>query len=90
MKKIIIALAAATAFTGTAFAADIMDLPASMGKVPFPHKQHQESVKDCKVCHSNGTGKIPELNKEWAHKTCKGCHTETKKGPTSCKDCHKK
>lgn len=90
MKKTIIAMFALTAFAGTAFAGDIIDLPASMGKVPFPHKMHQENLKDCKKCHSAAPGKIAELNKEWAHKTCKGCHAELKKGPTSCKECHKK
>lgn len=90
MKKIIITMLGLVAFAGTACAADIIDLPASMGKVAFPHKQHQEALKDCKACHQNGPGKIAELNKDWAHKTCKGCHAEMKKGPTSCKECHKK
>jgi len=69
---------------------DVISLPASMGKVSFPHKMHQELLKDCSKCHEKGPGKIKELGKDWAHKTCKGCHTEMKKGPTSCTDCHKK
>jgi predicted CXXCH cytochrome family protein len=95
MKKIsaVVAMFAVTAFAGVSFAAgpESIDLPASMGKVTFPHKKHQELVKqDCKKCHAKAPGKIAELGKDWAHKTCKGCHTEMKKGPVGCKDCHKK
>ena len=96
MKKIsaVVAMFAVTMFAGAAFAAgpETIELPASMGKVTFAHKKHQGIVKqDCKKCHENAAGgKIAGLNKDWAHKTCKGCHTEMKKGPTSCKDCHKK
>lgn len=91
MKRTIVALFAVAAFAGTAFAADVIELPASMGKVTFPHKKHQEMLKDCTKCHgSAAVGKIPELGKDWAHKTCKGCHTEMKQGPQGCKDCHKK
>lgn len=69
---------------------DIISLPASFGNVSFTHKKHQDQLKDCSKCHEKGPGRIPELGKDWAHKTCKGCHTEMKKGPTSCTDCHKK
>ncbi|MDD2733490.1 MAG: cytochrome c3 family protein [Desulfuromonadaceae bacterium] len=86
----VITMFAISAFTGTIFAADVIELPASMGKVIFPHKKHQEMLKDCKKCHEKNPGKIKELGKDWAHKTCKGCHSEGKKGPTACKDCHKK
>jgi hypothetical protein len=90
MSKTFVTLIALFAFAGTVYAADVIDLPATMGKVSFPHKKHQEILKDCKKCHDKGPGKIAELGKDWAHKTCKGCHTEMKKGPTNCKDCHKK
>jgi cytochrome c553 len=90
MKKIVISMFALAAFAGTALAADVIELPASKGNVSFPHKQHQDMLKDCSKCHAKGPGKIDDLGKEWAHKTCKGCHTEMKKGPTSCGDCHKK
>lgn len=94
MKKIsaVVAMLAVTAFAGAAFASpEVIELPASMGKVTFNHKQHQERLKDCTKCHASATGgKIAELGKDWAHKTCKGCHAEMKKGPTSCKECHKK
>jgi len=95
MKKIVITLLVLVAFAGSVFAAgpEVIELKASMGKVTFPHKMHQEMLKDCKKCHAKGPGKIAELGKDWAHKTCKGCHAEGfngKKGPTACKDCHKK
>ena len=87
MKKTLVAMLAVVAFAGTAFAADVIEMKKG---VKFNHKAHQELLKDCKKCHEKGPGKIAELNKDWAHKTCKGCHTEMKKGPTSCKECHKK
>lgn len=92
MKKItaVVAMLAVTAFAGAAFAADVIELPASNGKITFNHKKHADEVKDCKKCHEKGPGKIAEKNKEWAHKNCKGCHSEMKKGPVGCKDCHKK
>jgi cytochrome c553 len=93
MKKIsaVVAMFAVTMFAGAAFAADVIELPASMGKISFPHKKHQVMLKDCTKCHANAKGgKIEGFGKDWAHKTCKGCHTEMKKGPTSCKECHKK
>ena len=69
---------------------DVIELPASMGKVTFSHSGHQARY-DCTKCHSNSSGgRIIGFGKDWAHKTCKGCHTEIKQGPTSCKECHKK
>lgn len=92
MKKVVISMFALIAFAGTAFASpEVIELKASMGKVTFNHKQHQERLKDCTKCHaSKDGGKIAGFGKDIAHKTCKGCHSEMKKGPTSCKDCHKK
>ena len=90
MKKIIAAVALTLMSAGMVLAADTMTLPAKNGNITFNHKKHQEMLKDCKICHEKGPGKIGELGKDWAHKTCKGCHTEMKKGPVGCKDCHKK
>ena len=90
MKKSVIALVTLLLSAGTALAADVIELPASLGKVSFPHKKHQLMLKDCKKCHEKAPGKIAALGKDWAHKTCKGCHAELKKGPVDCKDCHKK
>lgn len=86
MKKSIVAMLALVAFAGTAFGADVMELKRG---VKFNHKIHQEMLKDCKKCHEKGPGKIEGFGKDFAHKTCKGCHADMKKGPTSCKECHK-
>ncbi len=91
--KRIIAAAALTLFTaGLAMAAgpETITIPTRMGTVTFPHKAHQERLKDCKICHEKGPGKIEGFSKDWAHKTCKGCHEEKKAGPTKCNECHKK
>ncbi len=90
MKKIVIAMISVVAFAGSVCAADVMEFPAKMGKVTFNHKMHQEMLKDCKKCHEKGPGKIEGFGKDFAHKTCKGCHAEMVKGPTKCGDCHKK
>lgn len=84
--KTVITLLALVAFTGSAFAADVMEFKRG---VKFNHKAHQESVKDCTKCHAKAAGgKIEGFGKEFAHATCKGCHAAGK-GPTGCKDCHK-
>lgn len=85
MNKSVIAMFALFAFAGSAFAADVIDLKRG---VKFTHKQHSEVVNDCTKCHAGEPGKIADFGKDWAHKSCKGCHTELKKGPTSCKGCH--
>ena len=70
---------------------DTIELPASMGKVTFNHKMHQDNLKDCSKCHASPAGgKIEGFGKDLAHNTCKGCHAANNKGPTSCKECHKK
>lgn len=91
MKKIIAAVALTLICAAAAMAAgpETISLPAKMGTVTFSHKAHQEKLKDCKICHEKGPGKIEGFGKDWAHKTCKGCHAE-KNGPTKCGDCHKK
>lgn len=87
MKKIFVSMLALAAFVGTAFAADVIDMKKG---VKFTHKTHSEALKDCKKCHEKAEGgKIEGFGKDWAHKNCKGCHTEMKKGPTACKECHK-
>lgn len=90
MKKLSMVLIAVVMGATGAWAADVIELQASKGNVSFPHKMHQESLKDCSKCHEKGPGKIADLGKEWAHKTCKGCHSEMGKGPTTCSGCHKK
>lgn len=92
MKKVL-ATIVALSFASTVFAAGTatIEFPASTGKVTFQHLKHQETLKDCTKCHATQAGgKIEGFGKDIAHKTCKGCHSELGKGPTSCKDCHKK
>jgi hypothetical protein len=90
MKKLIAAVALVVFSAGAAMAADVMTFPTKMGTVTFHHKEHQERLKDCKICHEKGPGKIADFSKEWAHKTCKGCHADKGAGPTKCAECHKK
>ncbi len=57
--------------------------------VNFSHGLHQRRY-DCATCHKNTNGgSISGFGKGWAHKTCKGCHSDRAEGPTSCKGCHK-
>ena len=73
------------------------------GKVPFPHRQHQERIVDCKICHSvfpQKPGSIKELKaqgklkkKYVMNKLCTKCHKEMKiagrkTGPLTCSKCH--
>ena len=90
MKRIIATTILTLATATFALAADTMTFPAKNGDVTFPHQKHQAALKDCKVCHEKGPGKIDGFGKEWAHKNCKGCHEEKKAGPSKCGECHKK
>ena len=97
------------AFVGTAFAAGngaetIVLKGGPMGDVTFPHKVHQDKLKNCDACHKlfpQEAGAIQKgiadgkLKKKEVMKNCETCHKETKakgeaSGPTSCKGCHKK
>jgi hypothetical protein len=87
MKKVILVTVALVAFAANVFAADVIEMKRG---VKFNHKAHQESLKDCTKCHASAAGgKIEGFGKDFAHTTCKGCHSTGGKGPTSCKDCHK-
>jgi formate dehydrogenase maturation protein FdhE len=87
MKNIVVAVITLAVFTGSAFAADVIQFKRG---AKLNHKIHADSLKDCTKCHTKPEGgKIEGFGKEFAHKSCKGCHTEMSKGPTSCKDCHK-
>ncbi len=86
MKRQIIAILALATFTGSAFAADVIEMKRG---VKFDHKAHQELLKDCTKCHAKAEGgKIAGFGKDFGHNTCKACHSAGK-GPTGCKDCHK-
>lgn len=75
------------------------------GKVEFTHKKHAEVLKIiCSKCHHNWekgevsgdlckkchTKQSEITSKDAFHKNCKGCHTQEKKGPAGCKQCHVK
>ncbi len=94
MNRMIAVVALSLLCTGLAYAAGsaVVQLPAKNGNVTFPHKMHQEMKEmACTKCHETDQGgKIADLGKDWAHKTCKGCHTEMGKGPVKCNECHKK
>ncbi|HIJ82283.1 MAG TPA: cytochrome c3 family protein [Desulfuromonadales bacterium] len=88
MRKMIVAVLAVTAFAGSALAADVIEMKKG---VTFKHKAHADALKDCTKCHEKTDGgKIAGFGKDLAHKKCKECHTEMKKGPTGCKECHSK
>jgi hypothetical protein len=72
------------------------------GDTPFPHHRHQDTLKDCNLCHNlfpQEAGAIEKLkldgtlrNKQ-VMKQCQSCHRKMaregqKSGPTSCKKCH--
>lgn len=75
------------------------------GKVPFPHHQHQNRLKDCQTCHSvfaQSKGAIEQMKaqgklkaKAVMNKQCIKCHRAEKKagnpsGPLTCTTCHKR
>ncbi|MBJ6726169.1 cytochrome c7 [Geomesophilobacter sediminis] len=91
MKKVIAAVALSLLSASMVHAADVITFKAGNGTtITFPHKAHQQALKNCKVCHEKGPGKIEGFGKEWAHKNCKGCHADKGAGPTKCGECHKK
>ena len=81
-------------------------IPAgNQGIVKFPHHRHQESMKDCMLCHDlypRQAGAIQDLKqkgtlvpKQVMNKQCVKCHKAKKEageksGPVICKECHVK
>ncbi|MBF0234906.1 MAG: cytochrome c3 family protein [Desulfamplus sp.] len=75
----------------------------SKGEVTFPHKEHQDNLKDCKLCHDTfpqKLGVIKEMKdkkelkrKQVMNDVCLKCHKDYKKankayGPINCNGCH--
>ncbi|UFS70208.1 cytochrome c family protein [Geomonas sp. RF6] len=92
MTRFVTVLALTLFAAGLAAAAEdaVVVLPAKNGNVSFPHQKHKEALA-CTSCHETEKGgKIADLGKDWAHKTCMGCHKEKGKGPAKCNECHKK
>jgi predicted CXXCH cytochrome family protein len=70
----------------SACASDIIIFESGM---KFDHQEHKREVGMCSYCHESTPGKIPGFGKEWAHKTCIGCHKDFREGPVTCAGCHK-
>ena len=89
MKRLVL-ITLLLAFIGinVAIAADVVTYENKKGTVTFDHKGHQEKLGDCSKCHEGEPAKI-EVNKEYAHDSCKSCHKEME-GPTKCNGCHTK
>ncbi|MBF0303187.1 MAG: cytochrome c3 family protein [Desulfamplus sp.] len=77
----------------------------SKGTVTFPHKAHQDGLKDCNICHAvfpQELGVIKNLKdkkelekKQVMNEVCIKCHKDYKTagkayGPTNCNGCHGK
>ena len=76
----------------------------SKGMIHFPHRNHQNNLGDCKICHSIFPQKLGiikklkaegKLKKKRVMNNCRGCHRKLvkqgkKAGPTSCRKCHSK
>jgi len=86
---VVLAILFCVFFASSGSAADRIVLPSASGNVVFPHKQHQEFIKNCKVCHKTEPGTIKESGQYRPHKLCIGCHEKEKSGPINCVDCHK-
>ena len=84
--------------------AEISIYGGKKGNVDFPHRQHQDNLGDCKVCHDIFPKKLGvikalkeqgKLKKKQVMNNCRGCHKDRAKagkkaGPISCKTCHNK
>lgn len=90
MRKTIALLFATLAWMPAALAADTIVFPSKNGNVTFAHKRHTELLRECRNCHEKAPGKISNFGKDYAHKTCKGCHEVRGAGPTRCNLCHRK
>ena len=75
----------------------------SRGEVPFTHRQHQEKLNDCNICHDyfpqqkdaiKSMKEKGELEKKLVmNKLCTKCHKAekaagNKTGPITCSQCH--
>ena len=104
---ILLALFSAATFAAAANqgAENINIFGGSRGDVPFPHRAHQDRLKDCSTCHASfpqevdGLKKMKEAGtlkpKQVMNKQCINCHKEQKTagkpaGPTTCSKCHVK
>ena len=83
-------------------AAQIVVNGGPKGDIAFPHAKHQDTLKDCSLCHAQ-FGQEPgvivrlkaagSLEPKAVMKACIACHKKgmeagQKTGPTSCVKCH--
>jgi hypothetical protein len=66
-----------------------------MNKGLTPDTVAKTKVQKCTTCHLDPKGSVPSMReasmtKNPFHALCIDCHKQQKKGPTVCKDCHKK
>jgi hypothetical protein len=75
---------------GSAEAADVVTIDATNGSITFNHKAHQGRVP-CTACHKDASPTRLHLQKDFAHRLCRGCH-EIRRGsaPVKCDACHRK
>ncbi len=86
-------------------AADMVLEGGSRGKVPFPHRSHQETLEDCDRCHSlfprEPDAIAAEIEKgalkerQVMNELCISCHREKRRegaatGPVTCSRCHQR
>jgi c(7)-type cytochrome triheme protein len=90
MKKFLAAAMMVVFVATAAIAADTAVLKAKNGDVTFNHKKHSADPASCKACHGDTKPGKLTMDKDAAHKLCKGCHDAKKAGPTKCGECHKK
>lgn len=90
MNRIMLLLALVFSATSLAWGGDVIVFPSKNGAVTFSHKRHTDLLRECKNCHDKAPGKITNFGKDYAHKTCKGCHEVRVSGPTKCNHCHRK
>lgn len=83
---VIMLLGGATYFSN-AYASSIV-FENKKGAVSFSHELHYTRAL-CSACHLTDPPEKFEVDKTFAHKTCKGCH-KSLTGPTKCNECHVK
>jgi hypothetical protein len=61
----------------------------TFGSVTVDHSAHLKRRAHCSSCHGPGpVTKLGRLPPREAHERCIGCHRETGRGPTGCRQCH--
>jgi len=111
-KAIVLLIIFGMVFTAAAMAAEVPNKGAAAikldggkkGHIDFPHRNHQDTLGDCNICHDifpQKPGVIKDLKDQGKLKKkkimnhCRGCHRNmakegAKTGPTSCGKCHVK